>query len=212
MRANVEVLLVEDDPETLDDLRHHFSRKGFHPLAARSARHAVTTLRNTGESARPVLAIVDWDLSKSPDQTASTHDVLSLLARDSPDCLTVVYSANIDSFPVRSAVHRAHPRAWLHDKRDGHASLVERVDRILDQTVEDICVREGSMVLHLPTLREHHHREAVRLVIHYPELVTFHSDTATKAVRRFGHWLEDCGSSLRVVSHGNRRYRLAPRV
>ena len=212
MRANVEVLLVEDDPETLDDLRHHFSRKGFHPLATRSASHALATLRNTAGAMRPVLAIVDWDLSKAPDQAATTHDVLSMLAREAPDCLTVVYSANIDSFPVRSAVHRAHPRAWLHDKRDGHASLIERIDRIVDQTVEDICVREGSMVLHIPTLREHHHREAVRLVMHYPELVTFHSDTATKAVRRFGHWLEEVGSSLTVVSHGNRRYRLAPRA
>lgn len=212
MRANVEVLLVEDDPETLEDLRHHFARKGFHPLATRSAAHALSTLRNTGASMRPVLAIVDWDLSKAPDQSSTTQDVLAVLSRDASDCLTVVYSANIDTFPVRSAVHRAHPRAWLHDKRDGHASLIERVDRILEQTVEDISVREGSMVLHVPSLREHHHREAVRLVIHHPELVTFHSDTATKAVRRFGHWLDDCGSVMTVVSHGNRRYRLARRA
>lgn len=211
MRANVEVLILEDDAETLDELRTHFARKRFHPLASRSALHAVTALRNNAESTRPVLAVVDWDLSKAPDQSLTSGDVLSLLARERPDCLTVVYSANIDSFRVRSEIHRAHPRAWLHDKRDGNESLIERVDRMLDRTVEDLRVAQGSMVIHLPTMAEHHHREAVRLVVHHPELVTFHSDTATKAVRRFGEWLDRQGSAMTVVSHGNRRYRLAAR-
>jgi hypothetical protein len=211
MRANAEVLIVEDDAETLDELRAHFSRKRFHPLATRSAAHAVAALRNNAASTRPVLAVVDWDLSKAPDQTLSSSDVLSLLARELSDCLTIVYSANIDSFRVRSEIHRAHPRAWLHDKRDGEPSLIERVERMLDPTVEDLRIKDGSMVLHLPSMAEHHHREAVRLVVHYPEMVTFHSDTATKAVRRFGEWLTRCGSRVAVVSHGNRRYRLAPR-
>jgi hypothetical protein len=211
MRANVEVLILEDDAETLAELREHFSAKRFHPLATRSAAHAVTALRNNAESTRPVLAVVDWDLAKAPDQSLTSSDVLALLARELSDCLTIVYSANIDSFRVRSEIHRAHPRAWLHDKRDGDASLMERVDRMLDQTVADLCIKEGSVVIHLPTLAEHHHREAVRLVVHHPEMVTFHSDTATKAVRRFGEWLTRQGSSLMVVSHGNRKYRLGSR-
>ena len=211
MRANVEVLILEDDAQTLDELRTHFSGRRFHPLATRSAAHAVNALRNNAESTRPVLAVVDWDLSKAPDQSLTSGDVLALLARERADCLTVVYSANIDSFRVRSEIHRAHPRAWLHDKRDGEASLLERVDRMLDQTVEDLRVAQGSMVIHVPTLTEHHHREAVRLVVHHPELVTFHSDTATKAVRRFSEWLARQGSAMTVVSHGNRRYRLAAR-
>jgi hypothetical protein len=211
MRANAEVLIVEDDAETLEELRTHFSRKRFHPLATRSAVHAVATLRNNAASTRPVLAVVDWDLSKAPDQTLSSADVLGLLARELPDCLTIVYSANIDSFRVGSEIHRAHPRAWLHDKSDGDLSLIERVERMLDPTVEDLRIKDGSVVLHVPTMAEHHHREAVRLVMHYPEMVTFHSDTATKAVRRFGEWLTVRGSRVAVVSHGNRRYRLATR-
>ena len=211
MRANVEVLILEDDAETLDELRTHFMRKRFHPLASRSAAHAVTTLRNNAESTRPVLAVVDWDLSKAPDHSLTSGDVLSLLARERSDCLTIVYSANIDSFRVRSEIHRAHPRAWLHDKRDGDESLIDRVDRMLERSVEDLRVAQGSMVIHAPTMAEHHHREAVRLVLHHPEVVTFHSDTATKAVRRFGEWLDRQGSSLTVMSHGNRRYRLGAR-
>jgi hypothetical protein len=211
MRANAEVLILEDDAETLDELRAHFSRKRLHPLAARSAAHAVTCLRNNAESTRPVLAVIDWDLSKAADQTLTSSDVLALLARELPDCLTIVYSANIDSFRVRSEIHRSHPRAWLHDKRDGDVSLIDRVDRILDLTVEDLRIKDGSVVIHLPTMAEHHHREAVRLVVHHPELVTFHSDTATKAVRRFGDWLKRNQSSVEVVSHGNRKYRLGPR-
>ncbi len=211
MRANAEVLILEDDPETLEELRVHFANKRFHPLAARSAAHAVAALRNNAASTRPVLAVVDWDLSKAPDQTLSSGDVLGLLARELSDCLTIVYSANIDSFRVRSEIHRAHPRAWLHDKSDGDRSLIERVERMLDPTVEDLRIKDGSVVLHLPTMAEHHHREAVRLVMHYPEMVTFHSDTATKAVRRFGDWLTKRESRLSVVSHGNRKYRLALR-
>lgn len=211
MRANVEVLIVEDDAETLEELRAHFARKRFHPLATRSAAHAVRALRNNAESTRPVLAVVDWDLSKAPDQSLSSSDVLGLLGRELSDCLTIVYSANIDSFRVRSEIHRAHPRAWLHDKRDGEGSLIDRVDRMLDPTVEDLRIIDGSLVLHIPSMAEHHHREAVRLVMHHPEMVTFHSDTATKAVRRFGAWLNRNGSSAAVVSHGNRKYRLASR-
>jgi hypothetical protein len=212
MRANAEVLILEDDVETLDELREHFTRKRFHPLATRSAVHAVTALRNNAASTRPILAVVDWDLSKAPDQTLTSKDVLALLARELSDCLTIVYSANIDSFLVRSAIHRAHPRAWLHDKRDGDISLIERVERLLDPTVEDLRIKDGSVVIHLPSMAEHHHREAVRLVVHYPEMVTFHSDTATKAVRRFGEWLSRHGSRVAVVSHGNRKYRLGLRL
>jgi hypothetical protein len=134
-----------------------------------------------------------------------------VLARDLADCLTIVYSANIDSFRVRSEIHRAHPRAWLHDKRDGDLSLIERVQRMLDAVVEDLRITDGCVVVHAPSMAEHHHREAVRLVMHYPEMVTFHSDTATKAVRRFGEWLDARQSRVAVVSHGKRRYRLALR-
>lgn len=208
MRANAEVIILEDDAEKLEDLRQHFIRKRFHPLTARSASRAISTLKNNLESSRPVIAVVDWDLTKAPDQSYTATDFLSLLSRDVPECLPVVYSANVDSFRVRSEIHRAHPRAWLHDKREGDQSLMDRVDRMLDQTVEDLRVKDGSVVIHIPTKDEHHHREAVRLVVHYPEIVTFHSDTATKAVRRFGEWLNKHGSRVTLISHGNRKYRL----
>jgi DNA-binding NtrC family response regulator len=208
MRANAEVLILEDDVDTIDELKRHFASKRFHPLGARSASHAISMLENNSDSTRPVLAIVDWDLSKAPDGQWSSSDVLARLSRDLADCLVIVYSANIDSFRVRSEIHRAHPRAWLHDKRDGHDSLIARVDRVLDQTVGDLRVHDGSIVIHIPSLSEHHHREAVRLVVHFPDIVTLHSDTATKAVRRFGEWLTNHRSSVAVISHGNRKYRL----
>jgi len=44
MRANPEVLILEDDAETLDELQNHFARKRFHPLAARSAGEAAEDL------------------------------------------------------------------------------------------------------------------------------------------------------------------------
>lgn len=208
MRANPEVLILEDDPEKLEDLRQEFIRKRFHPLTARSASRAISLLRNNLESSRPILAVVDWDLSKAPDNINTTSDLLTFLAHELGDCLVIVYSANVDSFRVRSEIHRSHPRAWLHDKREGDQSLIERIDRMLEQTVEDLKVKDGSVVIHMPTNDEHHHREAVRLVVHYPEIVTFHSDSATKAVRRFGDWLAKHDSRVTLISHGNRKYRL----
>ena len=211
MRANPEALLVEDDTETLEELRFHFARKRFYPLAARSVTRALSLLENNGESTRPVIAVVDWDLRNAPDAgwTRNSADVLERLAREFAECLVIVYSQNIDAFGVRSDVYRAHPRAWLHDKRDGIRSLMQRIDRMLDQQVGDLRVHDGTAVVHLPTHSEHHHREAVRLVVHHPDIVTFHSDTATKAVRRFGDWLQRHESMVTLVSLGNRKYRLA---
>ena len=211
MRANPEALLVEDDSRTLEELRLHFARKRFYPLAARSATRALSMLENNSEASRPVLAVVDWDLRHSPDAHAGRTSVavLERLSRDFAECLVIVYSQNIDTFGVRSDIYRAHPRAWLHDKRDGLSSLMLRIDRMLDQQVGDLRVHDGTAVVHMPTQAEHHHREAVRLVVHHPEIVTFHSDTATKAVRRFGDWLARHESMVQIVSLGNRKYRLA---
>ncbi|HZB97821.1 MAG TPA: hypothetical protein VE219_04405 [Candidatus Sulfotelmatobacter sp.] len=212
MKANAEVIILEDDAKELEELRVHFSKARFHPITLRSASRAISSLEKHLQSNRPIVAIVDWDLSKAPDQASSSSTFLAVLARQAPDCLAIVFSANIDSFRVRSDIQRAHPRAWLHDKREGYGSLLTRVHKMLDRTVEDLRIKEGTLVIHVPTQAEHHHREAVRLVVHYPEIVTFHSDTATKAVWRFGKWLDQHASRLTVVSHGNRKYRLAQRT
>src|SRR5271154_3419195 len=102
MRANAEVLILEDEDEKLEELLQHFIRKRFHPLTARSASRAISTLKNNLESNRPVLAIVDWNLEKAPDHSYTSTDFLSYLSREVPDCLAMVYSANVDSFRVRS--------------------------------------------------------------------------------------------------------------
>ncbi|MGA2282213.1 MAG: hypothetical protein ABSH07_00800 [Candidatus Dormibacteria bacterium] len=209
MKANAEALLLEDDVEKLEELRRHFAARGFHPLAFRSASRAISAVRRGATPIPPLVAIVDWDLTMAPDQSSSSTDALCVLAQDVPECLVIVYSANVDSFRVRSEIQRAHPRAWLHDKREGDGSLMERLDRMLDHPVADLRIQDGTLVVHVPSQDQYHHREAVRLVIRHPEIVTFHSDTATRAVRRFGNWLEGHGSPASVVSHGNRRYRLA---
>ena len=209
MRANPEVLILEDDAETLDELQNHFTRKRFHPLGARSASRALSLLENNRYSSRPVLAIIDWDLGKAPDTARAAVMCCRDSARELRECPVIVYSQNIDAFNVRSQIQRSHPRALLHDKRDGDASLLERIDRMLDRSVGDLRIHDGTVVVHVPTLKQHHHREAIRLVVHHPDIVTFHSDTATKAVRRFGEWLLERGSTVRLVSHGNRKYRLS---
>ncbi|HYA00100.1 MAG TPA: hypothetical protein VEK76_07075 [Candidatus Binatia bacterium] len=209
MKANPEVIVLEDDPDQLQELCRHLADKGFHALGMRSAARAISVVRDGGPSCQPIVAIVDWDLSMAPDRSASSTDFLCVLARGAPECLAMVYTANADSFRARSEIHRAHPRAWLHDKREGDASLLERLDRVLDRNVGDLKVQDGCLIVHVPTQDRYLHREAVRLVVHHPELVTLRSDTAARAVRRFAVWLEQHGSAARVVSHGSRRYRLA---
>ena len=61
MRANAEVLILEDDSQTLEELKQHFAAKRFHPLGARSASRALSMMENNSGSTRPVLAVVDWD-------------------------------------------------------------------------------------------------------------------------------------------------------
>ena len=97
-----------------------------------------------------LLGAGNWDLSKAPDRTLTSGDVLSLLSRDLPDCLTIVYSANIDSFRVRSEIHRSHPRAWLHDNRDGEGSLSDLADRMPDPPPQDLGPLPGSPHPHDP--------------------------------------------------------------
>ncbi len=212
MRANPEVLILEDDAETLDALAKSFHAQTFSPAGGAERIARVVAAGNNLYSSRPVLAIIDWDLGKAPDRSASSGDVLSRLARELRECPVIVYSQNIDAFNVRSQIQRSHPRALLHDKRDGDASLLERIDRMLDRTVGDLRIHDGTVVVHLPSLDQHHHREAIRLVVHHPDIVTFHSDTSTKAVRRFGEWLRAQQSAVRLVSHGNRKYRLSVTV
>ena len=209
MRAGATILLVEDEPEQLEELRGAMDARGFQVIAMRSAARAVAWLRGGGGWSRPLVAVVDWDLRLSPDRSLSGTDLLCVLAGEAADCLTIVYTANADSFRVRSDIQRAHPRAWLHDKREGDPSLLARIGRMLDRGVADLRVEEGSRVVHLPTLAQYRHREAVRLLVHHPGAVTLPSDSATRAVRRFGDWLERRGSPVRVVSQGRRRYRLA---
>lgn len=208
MRAGAAVLLVEDEPQQLEELRRAVEGRGFAAVAMRSAARAVSWLRDGGPASRPLVAIVDWDLRLAPDRSATSTDLLCVLAREAAGCLAIVYTANADSFRVRSDIQRAHPRAWLHDKRDGDLSLLVRIDRMLDRTVADLRVEGGRLVIHTPTQDQYRHREAVRLVVRHPDAVTLHSDTATRAARRFGEWLERRGSPARVVSQGRRRYRL----
>ena len=53
MKANAEALLLEDDPEKLEELRRHFAAKGFHPLAFRSASRAISAVRDGVYRPRP---------------------------------------------------------------------------------------------------------------------------------------------------------------
>jgi CO dehydrogenase/acetyl-CoA synthase beta subunit len=52
MRANPEVLILEDDAETLGELQNHFTRKRFHPLTERIASTVAAREQPVLEQAR----------------------------------------------------------------------------------------------------------------------------------------------------------------
>jgi hypothetical protein len=216
MRADAECLILEDEPDRLRDLERVITEAGMLPVGTRSAAQALAKLEARAPLAPPVMAIVDRDMTKAPDQTRTSTEVLQYLYHHMPECLVIVYSGNIDSVEARTEVTRAHPRALLHDKRGAsNADLMERVRAIVSATVGDICVRDGR-VWHLgedcaacAAGNQHlRHWVAVSLVMNYEGAVTLRSDTMARAARRFRDWLAMHHSAVEMLALGGGKYQL----
>ncbi|MHB8507152.1 MAG: response regulator [Candidatus Dormibacteria bacterium] len=202
-----EALLLEDDPEQLALLAAQVSAAGLLPLVARSAAEAIRLLDPSVH--QPVIALVDRDLSRSPDRSRRSEEVLRRLYQDHPSCIAIVFSANLDSVEARAQVHHAHPRVLLHDKREGVPSLLARVRELVCATVGDLSLTDGR-VLHVPSGRSATHRVAVTLVMSHQggRATMIRGESGGRAARRFASWLEEVKSSVRVEALGGYMYRL----
>jgi DNA-binding NarL/FixJ family response regulator len=217
MRADAECLILEDEPQRLDALCQVITGAGLWPVGARSAAQAISLLEARAGLVPPVMAIVDRDMTKAPDQTRTSTEVLQHLYRHMPECLVIVYSGNIDTVEARAEITRAHPRALLHDKHGaGNQDLLERVRTIVSRSVGDICVRDGQ-VFHQTAIpcaacegsdRGVRHWVAVSLVMSYEGAVTLRTETMARAARRFRDWLAEHHSQVELLALGGNKYQL----
>jgi CheY-like chemotaxis protein len=209
MRAPPEVLVLEDDPRQLWALQRLVESAHLEPLATASPRQALARL----EAHRPILAIIDLDMSLAPagDRRVGVHDLLRRLHQRHVNCIPLVYSAAVETIDDQAAVYLSHPHALFQSKRHGEAQLLERVNGLLSGRVGDLAVQDG-VVVHLPSGETFAHRVGVALVTaRRANRALLLSESDARAARRFQDWLESRVSSVLVRPLGGRHYQLAQR-
>jgi CheY-like chemotaxis protein len=209
MRSPSDVLILEDDPAELAELAELVREGGLEPVCCRGPRQALARL----EQRRPVLAIIDLNMARAPDpeRRAGVPDVLRRLALRHVNCLTLVYSAAVETIDQQARIFRIHPRALFQSKRHGPEQLRHRIQGLLGSTFGDLALCQG-LVVHLPSGRAVGHRVAVELLT---ARAANHSvllnDSEARAARRFHRWLVQVGSAVMVRALGDRHYGLALR-
>jgi CheY-like chemotaxis protein len=209
MWAPPEVLVLEDDQDQLRALRELVEGANLEPLATATPRHAMARL----EGRRPILAIIDLDMSRAPaaERRVSVDDVLRRLHQRHVNCIPLVYSAGVETIDEQARVYLLHPHALFQSKRHGEKRLLERVNGLLGGRVGDLAL-QGGVVVHLPSGEPMPHRVAISLVTakraNRPLLL---SESDARAARRFQRWLQDRGSLVAVRALGGRHYQLTVR-
>src|SRR5258708_35811561 len=121
--AHAEVLVLEDDPAQLRRLGEAVGAAGLVPLLSEHPRKALAML----DYRRPVLAILDLDMSKAERTGRSVEEVLERLYERHGVCIPIVYSVNVGSVERRDWIAGLHAYALVQDKRDGEAGLGGRM-------------------------------------------------------------------------------------
>jgi CheY-like chemotaxis protein len=199
-----EVLVLEDDPWQCATLVAIVRDLFLSPLGARTPDQALAEL----ERHRPVLALVDLDMSLVSGGQHGVEEVLCALYQSRGGCCTLVYSVWADDLRERKRVEQVHPLATFLSKREGQGALVERVRRMVGVRFGDLVLRRG-VVFHWPSRRSFGHRVAVSLLLgaaNGHEVVV--DEVEARAVRRLSAWLTAVGSGVQVVDYGRRRHGL----
>ena len=209
MWAPPEVLVLEDDQDQLRALRRLIEGANLEPLAAASPRQAMARL----EGRRPILALIDLDMSRAPatERLVGVDDVLRRLQQRHVNCIPLVYSAGVETIDEQARVYLLHPHALFQSKRHGEQRLLDRVNGLLGGRVGDLALQAG-VVVHLPSGEPMPHRVAVSMVTarraNRPLLL---SESDARAARRFQRWLQECDSCVCVRALGGRHYQLTVR-
>lgn len=203
--AHAEVLVLEDEPDQLRRLGDAVGGAGLMALLCEHPRKALSML----DFHRPVLAIVDLDMSKAEHTGRSVEEVLERLYERHGVCIPIVYSLNVGTVERRDWIAGLHPYALVQDKRDGEAALARRMRRLLLARYGDLVI-DGGAVRHVPSGRAFSHRVAVSLLLaKRANLEVALDESEARAARRFQGWLRDeVGSTVRVRPYRNRHYEL----
>ncbi|HSR26439.1 MAG TPA: hypothetical protein VLW53_23000 [Candidatus Eisenbacteria bacterium] len=203
--AHAEVLVLEDEPEQLCRLGDAVAAAGLVPLLSEHPRKALAML----DFHRPVLAILDLDMSKAEHTGRTVEDVLERLYERHGVCIPIVYSVNVGTVERRDWIAGLHAYALVQDKRDGEDALARRMRRLLLARYGDLVI-DGGAVRHVPTGRAFSHRVGVSLLLaKRANLEVALDESEARAARRFQRWLrEDAGSTVRVRPYRNRHYEL----
>lgn len=205
MRADAEILVLEDDPGDLQRIRAAMLRAGLPVLPASDPDNALSILPYR----KPVLAIVDLDMSKAERGQHTVQDVLAWLYEWAGECMVIVYSSHVGTIEQQEPVYTIHPYVLFQNKKDGDLALVQRIDRLLSARFGDLSISRGK-VRHIPSGRLYPHRVAVSLLMaRRAKQPLYLDDTDARAARRFNRWLRDnVRSTVQVLSHRDHRYEL----
>lgn len=199
-------LVLEDDPTQLEEISQALAKCNLDVVAARSAGDARRRLEQ--RQSTPVIAIIDWNMQLSPDQSLSVPALLAWLRRFERGCHTIVYTGHPELLVVRNVVTEADPLAHYQDKRLGVGALVKRLQAIVGVTVGDLTLA-GDAVTCTVTGQHYFHEIARRLMSSYPrELELDRGASLYRSAYRFRNWLVEQGSSVHVECMKHRRFRL----
>jgi len=219
MYTGLPVLIVEDDPRQMAEICDGLAPLHMDLIAARSPVEAEDKIAN--RNAHPLIAVVDWNMSLAPDRTVSVPALLRWIRHRDPTCTVVVFTPHTDELPVTAAVQQADPSAYLHDKRHGVGSLLDRLRRMCTVQVGDLAV-QGPLVVYgtaraarpgdrIPTHARFTHPIGIAFLHAHPDglRIAPRDEARHKAARRFNAWLIAVGSGMRVQTLQRSYYRLA---
>lgn len=207
MRSYPTALVLEDDPTQLPKLSEALTEEcNLDVVQARSAVEAQRRLQQRQNT--PVLAIIDWDMRLSPDRSLSVPDLLRWLREFERGCYTIVYTIQPETLEINNAATLADPLVHFQSKTLGTDALIKRVKAITGVAVGDL-VLAGDAITSTATAQHYFHEVARRLMSAYPHELDLSRDAKLwKVAYRFGHWLEQQESNVRVDCTGSRRFRL----
>jgi CheY-like chemotaxis protein len=208
MRADSEVLVLEDDQEEMNLIKGAVQRVDLVALDAPNPRKALARLHYH----RPVLAVIDLDMSRAERSAKTVNDVLARLYEHHGECITLVYSSSVSTIVQQDRVIGVHPMALFQDRNEGDEALVRRISRLLTARFGDLVIENG-VVRHQTSGKTYRHRVAVSLVMARRSRQDVALDeSASKAARRFKAWLREVGSAVEVVTRGRKHYGLEKRA
>lgn len=215
-----QALVLEDDRITRQRASELISGLGFEVSQTASPEMAEGWVRTSvGGYA---LALIDWDMSRSPDtdglgdqeaRRLTAKSVLEALDQTSPWTRTLVWAGKLGVLETQAAISRAHAGALLQDKSLGEGALRERVRALLGCRFGDLELDRG-LVRHVPSGLELPNRLAAMMLVAHPHWVHVPRDDRglVSHLFRFRRWLDQVGSSVEVaVTYRANRYQLRQR-